>query len=611
LKPFCLPPKKVVEFRQALKNRDLDIFELMKMDSVKRTEILRNYAGDVAPQVNLLFEQKLILKNKIKGIENWAKKVGEVGRYSPKGKEAFAKKKAEYAEKQRERIFSPKEDEAFLNDLADSKFGTHITREEAAAVFELSSKVDELKVNFNENTQTWDSKANRFKYGLAKVAEKKYIEGLTNEYRSIPEMVKGRYREAKQTWKEYPVKAVTDLIKDTLNELQDITISTVAAIDNSFMGRQGLVTLVTHPTIWAKAAGKSFVDIVKVLVDKHGREKAIDSLMAEVYSDPNYMNGSYDLAKLIPKAEEQFPTSHPGRVPVIGRAFRASEVAFINSAVRMRTETFSAIAKVAKRNGVDVLDKVWIEDVGKVVNSATARGSFGKYEHAQGLARLVLWAPKMLKGNWDVLTAHTLGSGLKTAYARKIAATNIIKIVSSTAAVAAILNALYPGSVETNPLSSDFMKFKMGDTRFDLTAGKGSLVTLVARAITFRAKSTSTGEIYKLNKGKFTRNLFDVGIDFLVNKTTPFTRTIIDIARGENFKGKKPTPESVAYGLTTPISIQNFVENFYGEDKDGSVAAVLASILDVFGFNAQTYAQNKENLDKLDSFDDFDDFEEE
>jgi hypothetical protein len=54
-------------------------------------------------------------------------------------------------------------------------------------------------------------------------------------------------------------------------------------------------------------------------------------------------------------------------------------------------------------------------------------------------------------------------------------------------------------------------------------------------------------------------------------------------------EGKKPTLWSSVLGLVEPISIQNFVQNVAGEDKDGSVAAVAGSFLDILGLGTNTY----------------------
>lgn len=461
------------------------------------------------------------------------------------------------------------------------------TKEEAANIVHLSKIVADARTAMAQG-------GDRLSYGAAKVAYENYVNALKGENASIKTLLKNRIQETKTSWKENKVKAVTGLIKDSIVAISDNSVSFVASVDNSFLGRQGLNTLLTHPTVWANAAKKSFSDIYKTMVSKHGGKAVRDAVMADAYSRPNYLNGNYERAKLIPKTEEQFPTSLPERLPLgIGRVFKASENAFLNSGVRMRINTFDLLQDIAKKQGVDVTNKVWIEDTGRLINSVTARGDLGKLGEG-GVVRLILWAPKMLKGNWDVLTAHTGGAGLQTPFARQQARINLLKIVAATASAVAVANALKPGSAETNPLSSDFLKIKVGNTRFDISGGKGSIITLLARAITFSSKSTATGKTVPLTSGKYgSKTLFDVGIDFLVNKTTPAARTTIDVAKGRNFSGQKPTAGSVAYGLTTPISIQNFVKNFYGPDADGSVAAVVGSILDLFGVSANTYDTKK------------------
>lgn len=144
---FCLLPDKVEDFKKALKDKTLDLAALLdpKMTSEARTEIFRTYAGDAAGEVNKLFESKLVLKNRIEGIKRLVAKLGESGKYSPEGKAALAKAAADYRAAQQERIFNPKEHEAFLNDLADKAIGTHISKDVANKVFELSAKADALR----------------------------------------------------------------------------------------------------------------------------------------------------------------------------------------------------------------------------------------------------------------------------------------------------------------------------------------------------------------------------------------------------------------------------------------------------------------------------------
>lgn len=144
---FCLVPDKVEEFRKALKDRSLDLAKLLdpKMTSEARTEIFRHYAGDNAAEVNRLFERTRVLKNRAQAVKNFVNKVGELGKYSAEGKAALKTAAADYEKAQAERIFSPKEHETFLNDLADKAIGTHISKDVANKVFELSAKADALR----------------------------------------------------------------------------------------------------------------------------------------------------------------------------------------------------------------------------------------------------------------------------------------------------------------------------------------------------------------------------------------------------------------------------------------------------------------------------------
>lgn len=589
MKTFCLPPKDVEKFKMALKTKAINIADLINMDTAKRTEFLRNYAGDMAPEVNHLFEQKLVLKNRLQGIKNWASKVGEIGRYAPEKKAQIEQMMQEYRDKQFERTFSPKEHESFLNDLADAKLGTHVTKSEAKQIFDLYKTADNFKKNYNSETETWSSPKDRLDYGMAQVAANKYVESLKTEELSIAEMAKRRVGEFKEDWKDYPVKAVAKLAKDAIVELDKNSIAIVASIDDSFIGRQGLKTLQTHPSVWAKAAVKSFTDIYKSLKEKHGNEKAKDILHADLVSEPNYINGNYQKAGILASFEEQYPTSHPARVPYIGRAFKASEVAFTNSALRMRIKTFDMLLDIAKKNGLETND-VLIKDIGKVVNSATARADIGK----GSVTSLVLWAPRMMMANVNVLTAHGLGTTLKTNFARKQAAVNLMKIVAETGAIAATLNALNPDSVETDPRSSDFLKYRQGDTRIDLTGGSGQYISLLARQLSGQTKNAQTKIIKELSSGKYgdpTR--FSVGIDFLINKTTPLVRTGTYLARGRNFEGKKPTALSTAIDLTVPIPLRNFYQNFGGDYPEKDAIAVVGSVLDLIGVNANTYQPRK------------------
>jgi hypothetical protein len=142
---FCLIPQKVADFREALKNKDINITDLLGMSHDDLIKTFKPYAGENAEKVAVAFQEKMILKNRVLGIQNLFSKLGEIGKYSPMGKEELAQAISDFKAKQQERIFSPKEYESFLNGLADKKVGFHISEDVATKVFELSSKASSEK----------------------------------------------------------------------------------------------------------------------------------------------------------------------------------------------------------------------------------------------------------------------------------------------------------------------------------------------------------------------------------------------------------------------------------------------------------------------------------
>ena len=141
----CIIPSRLEEYRKALKERKLDVKGLLKMTTEQRIAAFKPFAGDNANLLNEMFENKLVLKNKLAGLKNFINKTAELKRYSPEGKLELQKSIEEYKAKQKERILNPKEEETFLNALADKVAGTHIDKDVAKKIYDLNSKVNEVK----------------------------------------------------------------------------------------------------------------------------------------------------------------------------------------------------------------------------------------------------------------------------------------------------------------------------------------------------------------------------------------------------------------------------------------------------------------------------------
>ena len=163
------------------------------------------------------------------------------------------------------------------------------TKEEVDHLIRLSNKKDEL-LKLRGEDGSW-SLRDRLQYGAAKIDYDNYISRLKDRDMTLTEIAKRRLEEFKTTWREGGKEggpdrsgAVGRLVADAFTNLSETSISLVASLDNSFLGRQGLTTLMTHPSVWSKAAKESFRDIYKALKTKHGNQTAKDILRADIVS---------------------------------------------------------------------------------------------------------------------------------------------------------------------------------------------------------------------------------------------------------------------------------------------------------------------------------------
>lgn len=544
---FCLTRDQADKFIKGLRSGEIDAPKMADMTSEDRHAYIEKFVGkENATQVNSLFESKLLLKNQQRGMISWAKKVAGL---TPEVKRDLITRIGKL-----DKVLNPEEEKSFLKDLASTKIGADVTPQEAKNIFDLSNKVKETKAH-QQSDGTFKTNDQRMAYGRAKVALGNYVNEL-----------KGNNK--------ITLKSVADI--------GGLTKSIRASMDNSAIFRQGWKTLMTHPGTWLKNAANSFVDIVKTVGDK----PVLDEITADIISRPNY--DLYTKAKLATATiEEAYPSSLPEKIPALGRLYKASEIAYTGFLHRMRADVFDKYIEVAKNSGVDLTDKE-LQSIGKLVNSLTGRGDLGKFEPGANLVNSVFFSPRSLKAEVDTFLQPLTGAGGSN-FVRKQAAVNLVKVIAGTATVMAVANALKPGSVETDPRSSDFGKIKIGNTRFDITGGLDGIVTLAARLATMSSKSSTTGKVTQLNSGQFgSQTGTDVIVNFFENKLSPVLSVLKDITTGKDFNGNKITIPGELQNLFVPLSISNYQEL---KNDPHSANTILAMIADGLGISTNTYGQ--------------------
>ena len=578
---FCLTKDFVNKFLKGLQSGEISPEKMSVMASLERRTYLEKFVGaENAQNVNALFESKMLLKNQEQGYISWAKKVSGI---TPEVRRDMIKRIENLQE-----VLDPKAEDKFLQDLASTRLGVNITQEEAKTLAELSKAVEDAKAKVKPDF-TFNSKEERLTFGSAQVN----LENYFNELKLVSKEV---------SFKEHPVKKIVGFIKETPGMMKSI----VASLDNSFFGRQGIKTLYTHPSVWARAFGNSWKDIAKQTFAKgkwykSGDNAVMDSLKADIYSRPNALNGKYRVGKynIDVLSEEAYPSSIPEKIPLFGRLFKASEVAYNGAALRMRADLADIFIKGAEDMGMNMLDPVQAIGVGRVIGSLTGRGSLSLTEGQAKGANVLFFSIKFLKGNFDILTMHLLDPKVReNPYARKQAGLNLLKIIATVAFLLTTAKILDPNSVDEDPRSTNFGKIKIWGHWVDITGGMGSLVTLASRLIPTEHngtwgfwEKTTTGKYIDLGTKYGVPNPLDLLESFFEGKLSPSSGILRDIWSRKTYTGQPVTIQTELFNQV-PMSVGLFTNLM----QDPASTFVLGSlILDALGFStSSTVAPNSQ-----------------
>jgi len=568
---YCLPKEDADRFKRGIISGEIDPAKMADMTSEKRHAFLADILGESnAGPVNTLFESKLLLKNQQAGMIAWAKQV--MGHNRPAQKTIIDKIQG------MKDVLTPKTEDAFLSDLAEHKLGTKVTLEEAQRIADLAEEVQKAKADK-------DAGGDRLSYGRAVVELHDFVNELKLEARKI----------RISDFKKNPGATIGRVAHAAAGNTKAIR----ASMDDSAIFRQGWKTLLTHPGIWQANARQSFVNLVKA----YGSEAVMKELNADIVSRPNYDLMKLARLKVYNVNEEAFPTSLPEKlshvgpsikmlapVRALGNLYRSTEHAYTAFVQKTRADVFDKYIEIARKAGLDLNDEEELHGIGKLTNSLTGRAHLGKIEPVAGIINNVFFSPRLVKSHLDTLLLHpfeSMGGDRYWSFARKQAAINLLKIIGGTAAILTIAKAIKKDSVDMDPRSADFGQIKVGHTRFDMTGGMRSIVTLAARLLTMASKSSTTGKVHPLNTGRYgSETGMDVLGNFAGGKLAPVPGAVRDVMKGQTFDGKTPTWANEVVNLLVPMTVTNFQE-LHNDPKSANI--ILAVIADALGISTNTY----------------------
>jgi len=478
-----------------------------------------------------------------------------------------------------------------------------LTDAEIEKIAELTKNVADTRIAMEGNRRgdAASGTPQEIAYGLATKTLHDYVNDLKHDSKAT-------------TWadvKAHPFKSAVRVTNKAVMNTPGVMKSMKATLDNSALFRQGWKVLFTNPMIWKRNALKSFANLYNTMRGKD----AASEIHANIVSHPDY-----DLmkrAKLdVGTREEAFPSQLPEKIPGFRRVYKASETAYMGFLHTVRAEIFSKMVRIAKDQKVE-LDDQELVNIGRMVNSLTGRGYLGKLELAAEPINTIFFSPRMLKGQIDTvlqpfwggasMTEIGKGTNYGSKFVRKQAAYNLLKSTAGTAAILATAKMVStamgaPNAVTFDPRNSDFGKIKVGNTRFDVTGGTGSILTLLSRIWSGQSVSTSTGKVSDLENPKFGgKTRWEVAEDFFENKLSPMMGILRDFGKGKNFDGEKPTIIGEGLDSITPLPVSTFVKLLKDPEAQKDPEFIgFAQAMDMLGITVNTYDSKKKPKNKTD-----------
>ena len=461
-------------------------------------------------------------------------------------------------------------------DLARAKLGIDVSHEEAVAISDMAQNIQKFKARMNPD-HTFNSMKEQLDYGFAKEDLKEFISNAKYEAEKVPlgEALKHPLRNRVAT------------------KVMGFMKSMRATFDNSVVGRQGRKILSANPKEWAKLSIKSFQDMYK----SFGGDNVMRGVNADAMSRPNALNGKYKKLGLdIGGLEEAYPTQAPEKIPYFGRVFKASEAAYSGFLQRARVDFADMYIDAAEKAGKDLDDKEFSKSLGSLIASLTSRGKLGKLEPIADTLNVWFFSPRNLKANIDTLLVHPFEK--MDPWVRKEALKNTTKYLLTTAAMMAMTAQIgramgYDDVIEWDPRSSNFMKIKIGNTRFDMSGGVAPVAVLLSRILPTLigqgyTKSSTTGELKKINSGDFgAQDGMDIFYNFMEGKASPGLGLLINQMKGETYEGDKLTPLNALKEGLVPMPITSYEEMA----KDPNSANIWAGMIaEMLGVGTSTYA---------------------
>lgn len=373
--------------------------------------------------------------------------------------------------------------------------------------------------------------------------------------------------------------------------------SALASYDISGGGRQGSVLGSRFPKVFAKAEKKSLSYLKSEETYDRAMAEHATSKNADIYEDwgIDWAHPTRDFS------EEAFNSSLPEKVPLLGRGVSASNRAYTGVLSDIRLGAADNIIKQFEDAGIDVRQwpESWKKSMGQYINTASGRGQGkpgGLFEKWAPFLNDTIFSPKLWKSRLDML--NPLYYARLKGPARKYAIQSAASFAGIASAILG-LAVLAGAEVETDARSSDFLKVKVGDNRYDVLSGFQQNLVFAHRQLSGEKKSSQSGKITDLDSGGFgVADRISILGDLIESKSNPvFGLAKAQITGKDNLGNELDSPLSRFSNFSksvTPLSVQDTFKNI----QDSGPIGALKSVPGYVGIGSQTYGVQDISLGK-------------
>lgn len=398
---------------------------------------------------------------------------------------------------------------------------------------------------------------------------------------------------------------------------------------------QGVVALYRHPKIWARSATKNFQFFFSDDAFQRHRQMMVSSDNFQRFRKAGLQYSSivgHEEPFQMARAIESWAGVHRDRAISdrtlgvaqrgVGRWVRASDRAYSGFSTQLRHDVMDKLVLSREKGLGRVMDAEELRSLATMVNDFTGYGTLwkktqnaaGQIEHVQvhmGNLSTLLFSPRYQVSGLKIMNPLTYvdvsnaPKGLRFAkslspqydeFVRREALKTYMSLMGGTTAVLGLAS-LAPGvDVTWNPLSSDFMKIRMGKTRIDPLRGLGQFSRLPARFIAHANVLSTTGELRVFGEGRgFGDSTADQVFNMLENKMAPFVGAVFDQLGSRDNAGRplRAPLDPLGVPRRAQMLVTRFVPMFTGDILDvwrtDRSLMPYALVFPQVGLNLQTY----------------------